>query len=77
MSDLYRTGAYIKIGDSGQHAELRLVIRDAEVQGRVDVDVLEALVKLFAAALADMKKLQQGELTPPVKPHQFFVAAVG
>jgi tRNA/tmRNA/rRNA uracil-C5-methylase (TrmA/RlmC/RlmD family) len=77
MSDPYRTGAYIKIDDSGEHAELRVVIADRETQGRVDADDLEAFVKVFTAALADMKKLRQRELTPPVNPHQFFVAAAG
>jgi hypothetical protein len=36
-SNPYCTGAF-KIGDARQHAELGLVIRDVEVQGRVDVD---------------------------------------
>ena len=77
MSNPHRTGAYIKIDDSGGNAELRVVIADLEAQGRVDADILEAFVKVFTAALADMRKLRQRELTPPVKPHQFFVAAVG
>lgn len=77
MSDPYRTGAYIKIDDTGRNAELRVVIADLEAQGRVDADILEAFVKVFTAALADMGKLQRRELTPPVKPHQFFVAAAG
>lgn len=55
-----RTGAYVKIDDSGEHAELRVVIGDFEAQGRVDVDILEAFVKVLAAALTDMKKLQKG-----------------
>lgn len=77
MSNPYRTGAYIRIDDSGAHAELRVVIADFEVQGRVDADILEAFVKVFTAALDDMKGLRQRELTPPVTPHQFFVAALG
>jgi hypothetical protein len=77
MPNAHRTGAYIKIGDSGKHAELRVMIADLEAQGKVDVEILESFVKVFASALADMKKLQTGELAPPVKPHQFFVAALG
>jgi hypothetical protein len=77
MSNPYRTGVYIKIDDSGGNAELRVVIADLETQGRVDADILEAFVKVFTAAAADMKKLREGELSPPIKPHQFFVAAVG
>lgn len=72
-----RTGAYVKIDDSGEHAELRVVIGDFEAQGRVDVDILEAFVKVLAAALTDMKKTSERELTPPIKPHQFFVTAAG
>jgi hypothetical protein len=74
MSNACRTGAYIKIDPSGGHAELRIVISDQEAQGRVDADMIDAFVKIFAAAAADMKKLQRRELTPPVQPHQFFVA---
>lgn len=77
MAGPSRTGAYVKTDDSGGHAELRVVIGDFEAQGTVDVDILEAFVKVFTAALTDMKKLQQGELAPPIQPHQFFVTAVG
>lgn len=77
MSNPYRTGAYIRIDDSGAHAELRVVIADLEAQGKVDADILEAFVKVFRAALDDMKRLRQRELSAPVKPHQFFMTAVG
>lgn len=77
MSNPSRTGAYIKIDDSGGYAELRVVIADLEAQGKVDVDILESFVKVFSAALTDMKKLRQRELTAPVNPHQFFVTAAG
>jgi hypothetical protein len=74
MSNAYRTGAYIRIEDSGGHAELRVVIANQEVQGKVDAVVLKAFVEVFTTALANMKKLRRRELTPPVQPHQFFVA---
>lgn len=77
MSNLYRSDAYIRIDDSGTHAELRVVIADLETQEKVDADVLKAIVRLFTAAMSDMKRLRQRELTPPVKPHQFFAAAAG
>jgi hypothetical protein len=74
MSNAYRTGAYIRIDDSGGHAELRVVIADQEVQGKVDAVIVEAFAKVFTTASADMRKLRHRELTPPVQPHQFFTA---
>ena len=75
MPTACRTGAYIKIADSGFDAELRVVLADREVQGKVDANIIEAFAKVFTAAAADMKKLRSRELTPPIKPHQFFMEA--
>jgi hypothetical protein len=77
MASEYRTGAYIKVADSGFDAELRLMIADREIQGKVGANIIEAFAKVFAEASADMKKVRRHELAPPIRPHQFFVSTDG
>jgi hypothetical protein len=77
MSKEYRTGAYIKVADSGFDAELRVVIADREIQGKVDGSMIDAFAKVFAAASADMKKVRRREIASPIAPHQFFMFTDG